>query len=156
MRPPRPLRSVPYVAPDGRTHPVDRGLDHGILDRLNRLPGLGLSSVCAGHGSGRWRPAHVMFLAGRLQDVAPYLDAGVYLAGLGSQSLYRARHEGGPVRWTFTIEAEGGKCPPSRRWWADLADTLEEAAPSRRRSGVSSRAPWRAGRGARSRRVRRG
>lgn len=119
--------SVHYRAPDGRTHYVDRALDHEILDRLNNLPKLKLHSVCAGHGSNGWRAAHVVFLARRLQDVLPYLEAGIYLEGLGCQSLYPARHEGGPPRWTLTIKADGG--PPPRGWWKDLVETLEEAAP---------------------------
>jgi len=120
--------SVPYRAPDGQTYYVDPGLDHKILNRLNNLPRLKLHSVCAGHGLGWWRTAHAMFEARRLQDVLPYLDAGVYLEGFGSQSLYRARNEGGPTRWTFTIRADRGRRPPSRRWWNDLVETLEEAA----------------------------
>ncbi len=121
--------SVPYRAADGRLHLVDRGLDHSVLDRLNALPGLRLRSVCAGHGRAGSRAAHVVFEARHFRDVRPYLDAGVSLDAFGSQSLYPARNDGRPTRWTFTIRADASRRPPSRRWWRALVATLEETAP---------------------------
>lgn len=122
----RGVCDVRYVGPGGVAFMVDRALEPGILDRLNRLPRFWLVSICAGHHRGKGdRQAHLVLTSqsGNLTSLGPALEAlslTVYPAHVA-----RYGYQGAPERWHLEVRrAAWGPAP--RSWWLELVRLLEE------------------------------
>jgi hypothetical protein len=110
-----------YRAPSGEVFEVDRALEDAVLDRLNRLRGLSVVAVCAGHPRGAGGEAYVLLATHWLESLRPYL---LRL----SLTEYRAVVEYHKAQgWRLEVRrATTGPAPA--RWWRKLVDLLEGKA----------------------------
>jgi len=111
-----------YTAPDGVLYMVDRALDHGILDRLNKLARGRLVCICAGHIGPRAGPAYFS-LRGRLVELEPYRKA---IAGNKCSVIYEDRRSSQAL---MTISYTGRDRVPTLAWWMSMLDRLEGSDP---------------------------
>jgi len=104
---------------------VDPGLDHGILDRLNRLPGVTVWSVCAGHAEEKHNQSAVAL---EIPDGPRGVEALRRFGTLGRRcALWHLIVGYVPESqvWWLRLEFPWSGEPAPPEWWSELAATCE-------------------------------
>ena len=114
------VMDVTYTAPDGTFYMVDRSLDNGILDRLNKLARGRLACVCGGHIGPDGGPAYFS-LRGRQAELELYHKA---IEGNECEVVYEDPRSAGVLMTTFYTGRDG---VPTLAWWMSMLDRLERS-----------------------------
>lgn len=120
LRPDQVLYHHPVT---GTAYWIDPQLDTDVLNRLNRLPGATLVSVCAGHPEDQ-RPALAAFdltdvpeMSEILRPLSERWDRWELVIGYWPESR----------TWGLRFQFPWGDIATPRTWWRDLASSCESA-----------------------------